>query len=250
MPDLIAQLNDPNFFWMLAVILFALFVRGAFGFGDGLIAVPLLAWSIPVKEAVPLIMLLSIVTSMFGVVRERSSIQLGSLKRAGIFALLSFPIGIVALRWFDERLVTVALGCVLVLLSIWYLTAVKPPRLTASYWSYIFGFAAGVLGGAYALRGIVFAVYGSLRGWTPAELRATLHGFYLVSSVLVPGGYWAAGLLTPSVLVYVLLLSVPAIFAGWVGYRVSRSVEASSFKRGLWWLVGASGVWLAIRGFI
>lgn len=230
--------------WMLFVICFALFVRGAFGFGDGLIAVPILSLMMPVKEAVPLILLLSIVTSVSGLWRERKHVHVGSLKRAGSIALVTFPLGILLLTRLDETLVRTLLGAVLIVLALWSLSAIKPAPLRANVWSYIFGALAGVLGGAYALRGIVFAVYGSLRGWEPAQLRATLHSFYLLSGVLVPLGYGVTGLLTPTVIVYLALFTLPALVAGWMGQRLSENLDAETFRRLLWYLVALFGLWL------
>lgn len=232
--------------WMLLVICFALFVRGAFGFGDGLIAVPILSLMIPVKEAVPLILLLSIVTSVSGLWRERKHVHVGSLKRAGLIALATFPIGILLLTRLDEVMVRTLLGAVLLVLALWSLSALKPASLRADFWSYIFGALAGILGGAYALRGIVFAVYGSLRGWGPAQLRATLHSFYLLSGLLIPFGYGVTGLLTPTVLVYLALFTIPAIVAGWVGQRLAQHLDAETFRRLLWYLVALFGVWLLL----
>lgn len=236
--------------WMLFVICFALFVRGAFGFGDGLIAVPILSLVIPVKEAVPLILLLSIVTSVSGLWRERKHVHVGSLKRAGLIALATFPLGILLLTRLDESFVQTGLGAVLLVLALWSLSALKPDPLRADFWSYIFGALAGILGGAYALRGIVFAVYGSLRGWEPAQLRATMHSFYLLSGLLVPVGYGVTGLLTPAVLVYAALFTLPAIVAGWLGQRLSQNLEAETFRRLLWYLVAAFGVWLLFSNLL
>ena len=38
---------------VLLIVCFAIFIRSAFGFGEGLIAVPLLAFSIPIGIAAP-----------------------------------------------------------------------------------------------------------------------------------------------------------------------------------------------------
>lgn len=232
--------------WMLVVICFALFVRGAFGFGDGLIAVPILSLMVPIKEAVPLILLLSIITSVGGMWRERKHVNIGSLKRAGSIALVTFPVGIYLLTLLDEGIVRTVLGAVLIVLAVWSLSSFKPAPLTANVWSYVFGALAGVLGGAYALRGIVFAVYGSLRGWEPPQLRATLHSFYLLSGLLVPLGYGLTGLLTQTVLTYLALFTLPALAAGWCGQTLASRLSADTFKRLLWYLVGGFGVWLLV----
>lgn len=246
MREALEHLASSATLWMLAVICFALFVRGAFGFGDGLIAVPILSLMMPIKEAVPLILLLSIITSVNGMWRERKHVNLASLRRAGSVALVTFPLGIYLLTVLDEGVVRTLLGAVLIVLALWSLSSLQPAPLKANLWSYIFGALAGVLGGAYALRGIVFAVYGSLRGWEPPQLRATLHSFYLLSGILVPVGYGLTGLLTPTVLTYLALFTLPALAAGWCGQTLANRLSANTFKRLLWCLVGGFGVWLLV----
>jgi uncharacterized protein len=50
--------------WVLAVIFLATPIRSAFGFGEALIAVPLLAFLIPVEVAAPLAVLFSITVAV------------------------------------------------------------------------------------------------------------------------------------------------------------------------------------------
>ena len=58
--------------WVLAVVFLATLIRSAFGFGEALVAVPLLALLIPVEVATPLAVLFSItvagVASIFSAV--------------------------------------------------------------------------------------------------------------------------------------------------------------------------------------
>ena len=51
---------DATTLHVLLVVFFATLVRSTFGFGEGLIAVPLLALIVPVNVAAPLVVLLSI----------------------------------------------------------------------------------------------------------------------------------------------------------------------------------------------
>ena len=235
---------------MLLVVCFALFIRGALGFGDGLIAVPLISLVWSVKEAVPVILLLSMLTSVVAMWRERQFIQVASLQRTGITALCAFPLGIFALSWLDESSVRLCLGIALVALTL--VNLLEPQRFQLSHpaWSYPFGFLAGFLGGAYALRGIVFAVYGSLRGWSPKQLRATLHSFYLVTGVGAPFAFWITGLLNARVLSTIGLLILPSLLAGLWGQRVAERLSPSFFRKFLWWMVGFIGVWLVVQSHL
>src|SRR5581483_2869772 len=60
--------------------------------------------------------------------------------------------------------------------------------------AWLFGFIAGVLGGAYGMNGPPLVIFGSLRRWSPDRFRATVQGYFLPASLLGMFGYWLAGL--------------------------------------------------------
>src|SRR5690606_32247596 len=67
-------------FYILAIIFVATLVRSTFGFGESLIAVPLLILLIPIEIAVPLSVLISIFIAAFVVVQDRRQIHVRSAK--------------------------------------------------------------------------------------------------------------------------------------------------------------------------
>jgi len=73
--------------WVLAVIFLATLIRSAFGFGEGLVALPLLALLIPVEVAAPLAVLFSItvaiVTGDDGIAFYRVSVLGTSTRSSG-----------------------------------------------------------------------------------------------------------------------------------------------------------------------
>ena len=72
-------------------------------------------------------------------------------------------------------------------------------ELTNDRLAWLFGFCAGVLGGAYGMNGPPLVIYGSLRRWTPEHFRATLQAYFLPASLLGMCGYCFAGLWTREV---------------------------------------------------
>jgi uncharacterized protein len=95
--------------------------------------------------------------------------------------------------------------------------------------AWIFGFTAGVLGGAYGMNGPPLVVYGSLRRWAPGQFRATLQAYFLPASVLGMAGYASAGLWTRDVTRY-YVISLPAIVVAIVlGRAVNRRLSAGRF---------------------
>ncbi len=73
--------------YILIIVFVATLVRSTFGFGESLIAVPLLSFIIPIEVAVPLSVLISIFVAAVVVVQDRKQIHFYSAKWLILFAL-------------------------------------------------------------------------------------------------------------------------------------------------------------------
>jgi len=220
--------------WVLGVVFLATLVRSALGFGEALVAVPLLALALPVEVAAPLAVLVSVTVAAVVVVRDRRHVQFRSAGRLVLATLPGLPLGLLRLTALPEPAVKAALGAVIVAFSAHCLAGRAPAELRDDRLAWAFGFGAGVLGGAYGMNGPPLVVYGTLRRWPPEEFRATLQGYFLPASVLGMAGYWLAGLWVPTVTHYYLLslpLTAAAVLLGrWLhrrmdGHRFVRAVH-------------------------
>ncbi len=196
--------------FVVAVLFAATIVRSALGFGEALLAVPLLAFVLPVDVAAPVAVLVSITVAAVVLVRDWRHVELKSAVRLIAFTVLGVPVGLFALRTIPAPIVKNTLGVVVAGFALFSLWRHRPVRLADDRLAWLFGVSAGVLGGAYGMNGPPLVVYGSLRGWTPERFRATLQGYFLPASIIGMIGYWAAGLWTPTVSRY-YLLSLPAV---------------------------------------
>jgi uncharacterized membrane protein YfcA len=210
---------DPTTLHVLLVIFFATLIRSTFGFGEGLIAVPLLAFSLPVETAAPVVVLLSITIAAVVVLQDWRKIHLRSTGWLLAPTLLGIPLGIALLTSIHQNLVKALLAILIVAFSAYSLLGRKPPQLHSDSrpWLLGCGFLAGVLGGAYGMNGPPLVIYGAMRRWSPQHFRATLQGYFLPASLLAMAGYRSAGLWRPVVTHYYLLslfVALPAIFLG------------------------------------
>jgi len=129
----------------------------------------------------------------------------------------------------DERLVKSLLGLVIVAFATARLSGKVRGELRDDRRAWIFGLAAGILGGAYGMNGPPLVIYGALRRWSPEHFRATLQGYFLPASLAGMAGYAIAGLWTPAV-THHYLLSLPAAIAAIVlGRAVNRRLDARHF---------------------
>jgi uncharacterized membrane protein YfcA len=195
---------------VVAVFFVATLVRSTFGFGEALIAVPLLAFVQPVEVAAPVAVLVSITVAVVIVARDWRHVQFRSAGWLLLSTIFGLPVGLALLRHVPEPIVKLLLGVLVAGFSIWSLVRVHAHELKDDRLAWLFGWLAGVLGGAYGMNGPPLAVYGAMRRWPPAQFRATLQGYFLPASILGLIGYWSTGLWTVAVTRY-YIVSLPAV---------------------------------------
>jgi uncharacterized membrane protein YfcA len=210
---------DTTTLHVLLVVFLATLIRSTFGFGEALIAVPLLALSIPIEIAAPVAVLLSIVIAAVVVVQDWRKIHVRSTGWLLAPTFVGIPLGIALLTSVHQHLVKGLLALVIVAFSGYFLVGKSPLHLHNDNRAWLLGcgFLAGVLGGAYGMNGPPLVIYGAMRRWSPQHFRATLQGYFLPASLVAMVGYWFAGLWVPAVTRYFLMslpVALPAIFLG------------------------------------
>jgi len=218
---------DGTTIYVVLVIFVATLIRSAFGFGEALVAVPLLALRLPVHVAAPLAVLVSITIATVIVVQDWRHVHFRSAGWLVAATMFGIPIGLVLLTHGNHRGVKAALAAIIILFALYALMVRRPPELHSDSRSWLLGcgFCAGVLGGAYGMNGPPLAIYGGMRRWSAQHFRATLQAYFLPASVIGMAGYWLAGLWVMAVTRYYLWslpFMLPAILLGRVmNHRMS-----------------------------
>src|SRR5271167_366220 len=244
---------DGTTVYVLLVIFVATLIRSVFGFGEALIAVPLLALRLPVNVAAPLAVLVSITVAAVIIAQDWHKIHLGSAGWLVVSTLFGIPLGVMLLTSGNHRLVKASLAVIIMAFSAYALIGRKPPELHSDSrgWLLGCGFLAGVLGGAYGMNGPPLAIYGAMRRWSAQHFRATLQGYFLPASIIGMAGYWLAGLWVPVVTHYYLLSLVLVLPAILVGRVINHRLRGDAFLKyvhvGLV-LIGAALLAQALRG--
>jgi hypothetical protein len=238
---------------VLAVIFFATLIRSAFGFGEALVAVPLLTFYLPLQVAAPLAVLISITIAATVVAQDWRKIHLRSTGWLVLSTLFGTPLGLLLLTSRHQGVVKAVLGVVILSFSAFSLFARNPLRLEhdSRSWLLACGFTAGVLGGAYGMNGPPLAVYGAMRRWSAQHFRATLQGYFLPASLFGMAGFWMAGLWVPAVTHYYLVSLPAALPAIFLGRAINHRLRGDGFLKLLYIglaMIGAILVAQALRG--
>jgi uncharacterized membrane protein YfcA len=158
-------------------------------------------------------------------------VQLGSAWRLVLATLPGIPLGLLLLTAAAEHVIKAVLGLVIIAFSAYCLRRRTPVELANDRLAWLFGFAAGVLGGAYGMNGTPLVVYGTLRRWSAEQFRATLQGYFLPASALGMAGYWLAGLWVWLVTRYYLVSLPGALAAIVLGRVINQRLAGRSFVR-------------------
>ena len=140
---------------------------------------------LPVEVAAPVAALVSVTVAALVLARDWPRVHARSAGRLVASTRFGVPVGLVVLTSVAPSVVEALLGCTIVAFSLYSLAGDGKWSLAADRLAWLFGFVAGVLGGAYAMNGPPLVIYGALRGWSPAHFRATLQGCFLPASAVV-----------------------------------------------------------------
>lgn len=227
----------------------ATLIRSAFGFGEALVAVPLLAFVMPLQVATPLAVLLSITIALIVVIQDWKRIHVRSAVWLIASSAVGIPLGVWILSSSHQRTVKCGLGALILLFSLYSLLGRRPPQLQTDRRAWLLGcgLIAGVLGGAYGMNGPPLVIYGSMRGWSAQHFRATLQAYFLPASLLGMLGYWLSGMWVPAVthdFLFSLPVVIPAVF---LGRAINHRFSDAGFLRYVYGGLAATGLLLLVR---
>jgi uncharacterized protein len=240
---------DNTTIYVLAVIFVSTFIRSTLGFGEALVAVPLLALRIPVTVAAPLAVLISVLVAAVVVIQDWRHIQFRSAAWLVVASLFGIPLGLLLLISVNEQFVKLILGIVIATFAAYSLAARGKLHLEKDHnaWLLAAGFFSGILGGAYGMNGPPLVVYGSLRRWPPQHFRATLQGYFLPASLIGLIGYVALGLWSREVSRLFLLALPGVLLAIVIGRFVNRQLHGDTFFRAVYLGLLAIGAALVVQ---
>ncbi|TFG48854.1 MAG: sulfite exporter TauE/SafE family protein, partial [Anaerolineales bacterium] len=99
---------------VLSILFLATLIRSAFGFGNALLAMPLLVLLLGVKAATPLVALVGLATALVMLIREWQALVWKDVLLLLFSSLAGIPLGLYLLTALPETIVKVLLGLILI----------------------------------------------------------------------------------------------------------------------------------------
>ena len=223
-------------------------VFGLTGFGSTVLALPVLALVLPLKFAVPMLMLLDLCAFFVMGASFRRRVEFREIAWLVPFMLAGMALGLTLLIRVAEHYLLGVLGVFLLAYAGYGLGRKGKPVALARAWCVPIGFVGGAFSALFGTGGVLFALYNAGRIRDKAALRATNAAMIMLSSVVRLVLFGAAGLLTQDGLLLSAALLLPALFGGlWLGNRLHAAVPAAAVVKAVYALLVISGLTLLAR---
>ncbi len=220
---------------IFAILFVSTFIHSTLGFGQALIAMPLLAMVVELKTATPLVAFVLMTVAAVILLKNWRVVDLSAVWCLVLSSCLGIPVGLFLLKGGPEGLMKVFLGILVILFSLYnlanrHLKIIDLSRVSGgSGIAYLFGFVAGVVGAAYNTSGVVITIYATLRDWSPERFRSTLQSYFVFTGLFILASHGLAGLWTPYVL-KLYVISWPLILAAiFLGGKLNRFIPQGQF---------------------
>jgi uncharacterized protein len=232
-----------------AAITLAYTVFGFGGFGANLVALPMLAHVMSLRFAVPMLLVLDLVSATLMGVKNRPLIDLGELKRLLPALLVGMGLGLVVLQHAAERWLLLLLGVFVGVFALWSLFGKATLQSASPRWAWPAGVAGGVFSALFGTGGPVYTLYLACRITDTGRLRATIGALILGSALVRLVLFAGSGLFAQPGLLALAALLLPFALAGYViGSRLHARLPQTQVRRVIWTLLLVSAASLLVRG--
>jgi uncharacterized membrane protein YfcA len=234
---------------LMLVIVLAYTVYGLTGFGSSITAIPLLAQLIPLRLAVPMMLVFDLCVGLLMGVANRRIIDRREVGRMLPWMLAGMALGVTLLVKAPERALLLLLGGFVLAYSAWSLLLRIPRRPISHRWAAPFGAFGGIFTALYGTGGPVYTIYLARRISDAAVLRATNSGLILMAALARLAVFTGVGLYDqPQLLPLATVLLPFALLGLFLGHRLHSRLPARHVVRIIWAILIAGGIGLVWRG--
>lgn len=219
------------------------FVQGLSGFGFGLTAMSLWAWTLEPKLAASLSLFGALVGQLLAAATVRRGWDLKTLLPFIVGGIAGLPLGLYLLPRLDVPLFKATLGAMLVIICPLMFFAGRLPRVRGgAAGDALAGAAGGVMGGLGGFTGVVPTLWCTVRGFDRDAQRAVIQNFNLSMQIVTFGSYLATGILEPRMLPMLAVVAPAVLLPVLLGARVYLGISDIAFRKVVLGLLFASGI--------
>lgn len=240
------QINTAQIILVVTIIFIAYMVKGISGFGSGLIAIPLLAFFLPLAVVVPTLGLLSYSGTIYQSISLRKQVAWRDILPLLPFSLMGIVLALWLLVNLSADTLAFSLGAFIVAYSLYSLFKLTQPR-GGKRWAILAGSLGGFISAIFGTGGPFYVIYLKLRELNKAEFRASIAMVFLIDGGARITGYALSGLYNKQVLWLLILLWPVLVLGMWLGHRLHNQINQKKFNQIVNVLLCVSGVLLMVK---
>ncbi|WP_172195069.1 sulfite exporter TauE/SafE family protein [Saccharibacillus qingshengii] len=232
----------------MLIIFAASFTQSLTSFGFALIALPLLSLFLPLHQAVPIIVILSLLVCLTVVIPNRRDVNVRQVWLLILAGMVAAPFGTYLLLVVSPSVLKSATGILITVFAALMLLGRSVPIRSERTAFVTAGLLSGLLNGSISVSGPPLALILSNQGMSKQAFRANLALNGVVLNIVSVLSFAAGGLLDSGT-GHFLLWTLPAMGLGaWAGARAVSRFDEARFKQVSLWLILVSGLWTALSG--
>ncbi len=224
------------------------FVQGLTGFGFGLVAMSVWAWTIDPRLAAAMAVFGALTGQIIAAVTVRRGFDHKRLAPFVLGGLLGLPVGMLLLPQVDVQVFKAFLGS---LLAVWcpaMLFSAQLPRITRGGRAAdaLVGAGGGVMGALGGFTGVLPTLWCTLRGMDKDAQRAIVQNFNLSMLLVTFATYVATGIIDRATLPFLAIVAPAMLVPSLLGARLYIGISEATFRKVVLSLLTATGIALLL----
>lgn len=244
------ELTVMNIIFLVLIGFGAAFVQRVSGFGLGIFAMLFLPFLMGGTAAAAAVSCLwSCVTSVYNAVKYHKNVSLRLLQPLLLAAALTIPLAVRLSRFVPGQIMTVILGVVLVLLSLYFLFFSERIRLRASFsGGFIAGSLGGLLNGLFSTGGPPVVLYLVAATTDKMIYFASIQLYFAATNIYATIMRAVHGSLNTNIFICAAIGLAGCLLGDLVGRLVFQKLDAKRFKQIIYVGMILSGVVMIMKG--
>ena len=235
-----------SYLYVMVIVGMSALIQGTVGFGFSLVAVPLLALAMPLKEIVPMLVLYSLFLNIMVWFKVKGKVDKKKIMLLIIFGLVSIPFGIFILNYVKEIYIQIFVGILIIISSLAMIKNYKFTFKNDAIAYSLAGILSGILNGATSLSGPPVILMLSNEGVNKGSFRKTLATYFMVLNIFSLPMFIASGLLDKPLLIKSAIIFPSMVIGVILGIGLGNRMKEHHFRKITLGLVFAMGIMTVI----
>lgn len=234
---------DENNLLIAVIIVLAFFGESIFGFGGGLIAIPLLSLILGVRDAVTFVLIFQLFMGLL-IWKSYKHIDWKSAKPMTVSIIIGTIIGTFLLSYASIAFLQLflAISILIFLIKMIWFNGFTLGNTSTKTFATVAGLGSGLLQGLIGTGGPILTMYLTVVIKQKLTFRATLIYLFFVTSVVRLGISISQNLIT-NTLLHTALITLPFfLIAIFVGQRIHKKISDKYYRLSIYIILGVSAI--------